>query len=205
MLVIGLTGISGSGKSYVCSILRRPEFEIIDADRLYHKMISIPSKCTSALSLEFGNGIINSDGGIDRKKLSRIVFSDKEKLNRLNSITHSLIIERFHEIISASAMSGKKAVIIDAPTLFESGFDSECDLTVGVICSPELRLSRIIDRDLITEEEAIRRISNQKDESFFIERCDHILENNCSDDLYTQCEDLVAEIMRLYEKKKKES
>ncbi len=203
MLTVGLTGGSGSGKGYLCSLLSDNDICIIDTDRVYHKMISSPSPCTYALASAFGDEVLDENGGIDRGVLGSIVFSSKEKLARLNSIAHSFIREECHNII---ADSNAKIVILDAPVLFESGFDSMCDLTVGVVASEEKRVERIIRRDSISREKVLVRIRNQHSDDWFREKCDIVIEND-GGELDVEVNKLKARLMRLYgekEEKKKQ-
>ncbi|MBQ3182911.1 MAG: dephospho-CoA kinase [Clostridia bacterium] len=202
MLIVGLTGASGSGKGYLCSLLSDKDICIIDTDRVYHKMISSPSACVEALVSAFGEEIRDKKGGIDRAVLGSIVFSSKEKLELLNSIAHRFIREKCNEIIEKC---GSKIVILDAPVLFESGFDDMCDLTVGVVASRETRIERIIKRDGISREKAYTRIENQHSDDWFRENCDIVIEND-GGELKCKAQELKARLMRLYgekEKKKK--
>ena len=202
MLIVGLTGASGSGKGYLCSLLDDTDICIIDTDRVYHKMISSPSPCVDALVAAFGEEIRNDNGGIDRAKLGGIVFSSKEKLELLNSIAHSFIRERCNEIMDSC---GAKVVILDAPVLFESGFDSMCDVTVGVVASEDIRVERIMKRDSISRERACARILSQHGDGWFKENCDIVIEND-GGELKAAAEEFKARLMRLYgekEEKKK--
>ncbi len=202
MLIVGLTGGSGSGKGYLCSLIKGDDICIIDTDRVYHEMIQGPSRCTDALVTAFGETILDGKGGINRAELGKIVFSDREKLNELNRITHHYILNECRNIILTS---NKNIAVIDAPVLFESGFDRECDVTVGVVADTQTRISRIVGRDNISREKALERIRNQHDDNWFRSKCDIIVENN-GDGVKTQAERLVSELMRLYgekEKKKK--
>ena len=124
MVVVGLTGGSGSGKGYICSLLSDNKIRIIDTDSLYHDMISSPGDCVDRLVAAFGDEVLDSQGGIDRGALGKIVFSDPKKLALLNSVTHTLILQKVREIITESRTLGYYACIVDAPLLFESGFDT---------------------------------------------------------------------------------
>ncbi len=202
MLTVGLTGGSGSGKGYLSSLLSDKDICIIDTDRVYHDMISSSSPCVDALVSAFGDKIVNSNGGIDRGVLGGIVFSSKEKLELLNSIAHAFIREECNGIIERSTA---KIVIIDAPVLFESGFDSMCDLIVGVVASEDTRIGRIIKRDSISREKALNRIRNQNSDDWFREKCDIVIEND-GGELESKASELKARLMRLYgekEEKKK--
>lgn len=202
MLVVGLTGASGSGKGYLSSLLTDNDICIIDTDRVYHKMISSPSPCVEALVSAFGEDIKNAEGGIDRVKLGGIVFSSEEKLGLLNSIAHSFIRERCNEIMDSC---DAKIVILDAPVLFESGFDAMCDVTVGVVASEDIRVERIMKRDSVSCERACARIRSQHSDDWFRENCDIVIENN-GGELKATAEELKRCLMRLYgekEEKKK--
>lgn len=199
MLIVGLTGNSGSGKGYLCSLIASDDICIIDTDRVYHEMIQGPSKCTDALVSAFGEAVLNDEGGINRAELGKIVFSDKDKLDGLNRITHRYILDECRRIID---ISRKKIAVIDAPVLFESDFYKECDVTVGVVADVETRIKRIIERDSISREKAVLRINSQRHDDWFRLRCDYIIENN-GKDIEAQAKLLVSELMRLYGEKEK--
>lgn len=202
MFVVGLTGTTGSGKGYVCSLMQQKGILTVDTDKVYHEMISAPSPCTAALVEVFGKTILNENNGINRKKLADIVFKDKDNLGVLNKITHMYILNECRNIIIKSSALGNWLTVIDAPLLFESGFDSECDKTVCVTANEKLRLERILKRDNITIEQALARIQNQKHDSFFVNKCDYIIFND-RDDVKVQVNELINELKRLYDEKKK--
>ncbi len=202
MLIVGLTGASGSGKGYLSSLLVDSDIRIIDTDLVYHKMISSPTPCVEALISVFGEVIRDDNGGINRAALGDIVFSSKERLEQLNSIAHSFIRKKCNEIIESG---GAKIVILDAPVLFESGFDDMCDVTVGVVANEDIRLARITKRDGISREKAYARIRNQHSDDWFRDKCDIVIENDGAG-LKGKAEELKIRLMRLYgekEKKKK--
>ena len=182
MKVIGLCGGSGAGKGYVCQRFKTYKFGVIDTDRVYHGLLTEDSACARELVGEFGRDIILS-GKVDRPRLAAMVFADKsgEMLKRLNEITHKHILARVRSMLSDYEEQGFFAVIVDAPLLFESGFDKECDFTVGVIADREIRMQRIIERDKITREGAETRINKQKSDEFILENCDFIIVNNGDD------------------------
>jgi dephospho-CoA kinase len=175
MKIIGLTGGSGAGKGEVCKAFAEYGIESIDTDQISREM---PSKCLEELVQCFSDVILDEHGGLDRKKLADIAFADKNKLEVLNSITHKYILEECKNRIKALEADGKGAVIIDAPLLFESGFNRECDIIIAVIANPNVRIERIIKRDNLTPEHAKRRIKNQKDDEFFKTNADYIIYNN---------------------------
>lgn len=180
--IIGLTGPSGAGKTTLCSIADGFGIKSIDTDAVYHSLLVPPSACLDELVSEFGKGILRSDGKLDRPALASIVFgendAEKPKLKRLGEITHKYVLNEARRIIKAADARGERAIIVDAPALYESGFHKECDFVICLLASQGLRLRRIIDRDHITEENADRRIHGQKEDSFYMDRADYTLTND---------------------------
>ena len=172
--VIGLTGQTGAGKSAVREILEKMGIECIDCDRVAREVTAVGSPALDALCEVFSNDILTPEKSLDRKKLGSIVFSDKEKLELLNKTIFPFIIDDIKRKISECDGD----VVLDAPTLFESGCDKLCDTTVAVVADRDVRLERIIARDGITKENAENRINSQLSENFFRENCDAIIENN---------------------------
>ena len=175
---IGITGPSGSGKSILSDHLRRAGIPTIDADKLYHSMLVPPSRCLDAISSVFGKDILTSDGRIDRSVLSSKVFSDDKQLKLLNDTVLPIVIDEIKSEISKLEESGEEVVAIDAPTLIESGFHKECDLTVSVISSRQTRISRISARDNISEAKAKERIDAQHGDDFYILASDRVIIND---------------------------
>ncbi len=177
MRLIGLCGRSGSGKGYFSDIARKNGFYVIDCDAVYKELVSRPSLCLQELESAFGSGIIK-DNALDRRSLAPIVFSDKEKLKLLNTITHKHIREEVVKIISSQ--SDNTVFVLDAPTLFESGFDSMCELVIGILAPDDACIDRIVKRDNISEKDAIARLNNQLTQDKLIENCDYIIYNDSS-------------------------
>ena len=182
MLVLGLTGPTGSGKGVVGRILAAENIPCLDTDAVYHELISAPSACTEELKAHFGETIVTACGAIDRKKLADIVFGDtqarEERLSLLNRITHHYVLDTCRHWLRLQEREGKRAAVIDAPLLFESGFHEECDYVIAVLAQRQTRLARILLRDGITEEAAERRIAAQPNDAFYTEKADFIIQNN---------------------------
>lgn len=197
MKVIGLCGKSGSGKGFVSNVFDEFGVKSIDTDSVYHDLISRDSDCTRELIDYFGPSVASSKG-IDRKKLKDIVFSSPNDLCALNKITHKHILASVRELIEKMRSDASiKGVLIDAPLLFESGFDSECDLTVCVISDEKLRINRIIARDNITYDDALKRVKTQLSDDYLIERCDYsIVNNSTEDELRASVQELVNKIFK---------
>lgn len=177
MKLIGLTGPSGAGKGEVARILASFGLAILDADEIYHSLILPGMPCTRAIAEAFGAEVLNPDGSLNRPALGKIVFSDVEKLGTLNSIAHRYVLAEMKRRLSLLP-STVPAAVFDAPQLFESGADKDCDSIVSVLADPAIRVRRVMERDHISEEAARSRISAQKSDAFFREHSDAVLENN---------------------------
>ncbi len=175
MRVIGLSGRSGSGKGVFSELALEKGMTVIDCDAVYREMVSRPSDCLREIETEFGSEVIKNSA-LDRRALSKIVFSDREKLNRLNEITHKYVLSEIERVIELS--SEDSTVIIDAPTMFESGCDKYCDLIVGIVAPDDACISRIVKRDGISESDAKSRLANQYSNNFIIEHSDVIIYND---------------------------
>ena len=183
MRIIGLCGGSGSGKGAVSECLSACGIPCIDLDKVYHELISTKTTCLEEIVSEFGDSIVSVSGTLDRKALAAIVFCGygcESRLARLNEITHKHVIAEAERIISDLASRGCDCVAVDAPLLFESGYDKRCDLTVAVVADRGLRIERIASRDGISAEQAENRINSQIADAELVERADYVIYNNGS-------------------------
>lgn len=196
MLTIGLCGGSGSGKGTVASLFQKKGFLVIDTDAVYHELISVSSECSLRLIEEFGEEITDSKKIIDRQKLAQIVFSDRDKLKALNTIAHHYVLKKVREIIKSADETKFRGAVVDAPLLFESGFDKECDYIICVTASDDLKILRIVQRDNISKENAMKRIQNQAPDHSIISKSDFFIDNNNSDmnGLDNQVEKIISKI-----------
>lgn len=183
--IIGLTGPSGAGKTTFCQIAADLGIKSIDTDALYHSLLVPPSPCLDELVCEFGEEILDGEGRLDRPRLAAIVFGDggETKLDKLNEITHKYVLGEARSTIAEADKNGERAIIVDAPALFESGFNKECDFTVCVLADRDARLDRIVCRDKITEDLARARIDAQKRDDFYKNNSDYTVINNGSPEL----------------------
>ena len=186
--VIGLTGGTGAGKGAVSGLLEELGIPCLDTDKVSRAVCEKGMPCLAALAAAFGGDILDEDGALKRKDLAALVFGEpdeikkQEKLDTLNTITHKYILDTCRTWLCEQRAAGKAAAVIDAPQLFESGFDRECTYILGVTAETETRIARVMSRDGISREAAEQRIAAQHDDAFFAARCDAVLANNGSFD-----------------------
>lgn len=196
MKILGLTGGSGTGKSAACTAFARLGCGVIDADATYRTLCDTCEPMLKEIQNVFGN-VFSTDGKLDRKKLGAIVFADAQKLQQLNAITHPYIRQAARDAFAAYSKRGCLLCIYDAPVLFEGQMETLCDKTCAVLAARNTRIARIVARDAITEEYAALRIDAQKDDAFYRERCDYIVQNDADlDTLYTQVRKIYEDMVR---------
>ena len=193
MKILGLTGQSGAGKTIFSEMLMKLGHPCINADELYHASLVPPSEILDAIKDTFGSDFLLEDGGLDRKKLAKHVFTSKENLDKLNGAVLPIMAKKVIAIAKDFEAKGAQLVVIDAPTLFEAGLDSICDMTVSVVAPDSVRIERIAERDNISIDDAILRTKAQKNDDFYYERSDYVIVNNSSlEDLRTKTERLIC-------------
>lgn len=185
MLVIGLVGGIGSGKSVASAILAELGAEIINADLVGHEVYEPTKPGFDAIVSEFGTGVVGADGRIDRKQLGALVFADDAKLARLNAIVHPLIraeIER--RIERARATDAVRAVVVEAAILLEAGWRPLVDQVWVISASREDVVERLASQRGMAEGEAAARMAKQMTDGARRSVADVVIENSGSlDDL----------------------
>lgn len=173
--IIGLTGGTGSGKSTVAQQFAKAGVDTIDADQLSRQVCMPGHPCLREIVEAFGPEMLDEKGELRRKALGEVVFSDREKRELLNGITHKYILEEIHRLIEES---DHKVVLIDAALIYETGVDEMCDQVVAVVADVDNRASRIAERDGLTMEQARKRILAQHDSSYYTDKADFVIYNN---------------------------
>jgi dephospho-CoA kinase len=161
MLKMGLTGGIASGKSAVAVMLREMGFPVLEADAVAHKLIEPGQPAHDEVLGEFGAGIADAAGRIDRGKLAAVVFADRTKLAKLNSILHPLVEEIVLKKFEEWQRNGvRDAGFVVAALLVEAGMTKTLDGLVVAFCKPEQQLERLRARGM-SEVEAKRRLAAQ--------------------------------------------
>ncbi|MCA0171616.1 dephospho-CoA kinase [Bacillus sp. RAR_GA_16] len=158
---IGLTGGIASGKSTVAEMIRRYNLPIVDADVMARKVVEPGEPALEKIFQLFGEDMKAEDGGLDRKKLGSVIFKDEEKRNVLNQVLHPAIRKGMLDQAAAYKKQGSTHVVFDIPLLFESQLTHMVDQTLLVYVDAKTQLSRLVNRDGSTEEEALDRIQSQ--------------------------------------------
>lgn len=155
MIVIGLTGPIGCGKSTVAGWLAALGARVIDADRVARGVTPPGSPELAAIVDAFGRGVLRPDGSLDRQLLGRIVFADPGALRRLETIIHPAVRPRILAEVEAARADGAPAVVIEAIKLVEGGLAALCDEVWLVTCAPDVQLARVRARARERGEDAV--------------------------------------------------
>ncbi|QNU68363.1 dephospho-CoA kinase [Ruminiclostridium herbifermentans] len=177
-IVLGVTGGIGSGKSTVCKILSDLGAEIIDADVISRQIVMPGENALIELINTFGKDIVDDFGQLKRKRLSEIVFEDRDKLQKLNSIMHKHVARIIQARVNELTMQKSRIIVIDAPIPIKTGFLDLCDKVWTVSAQMELRIDRIIKRSGLTYNEALSRIKSQISDEEYISIANTVIYND---------------------------
>ena len=193
MKLIALTGGIGSGKSTVLNEFKRLGAEVISCDEISHRIMLRGGSAYTEVTDKFGSIILNEDKEIDRKRLAAIVFSDNEKLELLNSITHRLIYAEIEKQIIKSLAA---VVCVEIPLLFTTVSPLKIDLKIAVIAEEDIRIKRVMERDGVSADEVKARMEKQLSDDEMRKRADCVIENNGdADALYSAVKDIYYSII----------
>ena len=190
MILIGLTGGIGSGKSTVSARLAELGARVVDADAIVRAVQAPGTEVFAAIVERFGPGVVAEDGALDRAALAAIVFNDPDQLKALNDIVHPAVGVGIAEALAAAAETDD-VVILDVPLLVESGRDDMAALVV-VDLDPEVAVARLVEHRGFTEEDARARISRQASREDRLAKADKVLDNSGT------AEDLLAQVDALW-------
>ncbi|EAC7884497.1 dephospho-CoA kinase [Listeria monocytogenes] len=175
---IGLTGSVATGKSTVSNMIQQAGIPLVDADIAARKVVEPGTEGLKEIVAYFGEEILLADGTLDRAKLGEIIFKDKEKREKLNEITHPRVKDYMLEARESFFRAGEELVFFDIPLLFESHLESLVDQIVVVWTTPETELKRLMERNNLTKEDALRRIESQMGIDEKARKADFVIDNN---------------------------
>ena len=162
MLKVGLTGGIATGKSFVLSTLKELGCEGMDADQTAREVVASGQPAFEEIVAHFGTDIVGQNGELDRAKLGAIVFHDAAHRETLNSIVHPRVFDAQARWMNEIESRNPRAiVVIDAALMIETGSFRRFDKLIVVHCDPDLQLQRLMNRNKLTREEAVARISSQ--------------------------------------------
>jgi dephospho-CoA kinase len=192
--IIGLTGGIGSGKTLVANYIKSQGVPVYIADDEAKKIMET-EKVIETLKNEFGIGILNNNG-INREKLAQLVFTNAEKLQKLNSIIHPLVKKHFNEWVFQH--SNFPFVVKEAAILFESGSYQDCDAIITVTAPLETRIQRVMERDKTSKESILKRIKNQWTDQQRVAKSDYIIHNISVKETQKQTNEILKSLNNLY-------
>jgi dephospho-CoA kinase len=178
MLIIGLTGGIGSGKSTVAKWFQEQGVAVMDADKIVHNLLKTDELTISSLRQKFGPDIFNEDGQISRPKLGAVVFSQEKARKWLEEIIHPRVLEWMKEESEALRKTGAKICVWDVPLLFETGFEKSVDQVWVVWVPGDQQIKRVQERDNLNKSEVEARIAAQGSLEEKCKRADVVIDNS---------------------------
>lgn len=176
--VIGLTGGIASGKSKVAAILQQLGAPVVDADVLARQVVEPGSPALAEIAARFGPDILDSSGGLDRKKLGALVFADDQARRDLERIIHPRIAKAGRDAIARHAAQGAQIVIYEAALLVENQAHAWLDGLIVVSVPPALQLERLMARDHLDRASAEARLAAQLPLADKVAVADHVIDNS---------------------------
>ncbi len=182
MKVIGIVGGIGAGKSTIVALMNEIKpMTIISADLIGHEILLKGESAYEQIIQDFGKDILDDSGEIIRSKLGQIVFGDEGRLNRLNAITHPIILERIKaRIAHAKKVAPSKHIILEAALLLESGLVDLTDVVIAVYADRNLRVNRVMVREGVEHDHVLKRMAAQKEWEEMKEAASYIIDNSFS-------------------------
>ena len=181
MLLVGLTGGIGSGKSTVAAMLADRGAEVIDADAIARELLAPGGAALADVVAEFGTDILDGAGRLDRRRLAGIVFSDPERRRRLEGLTHPHVAQRIAdelERLGADPGSASRIAVVDHPLIVETGQADRYDVLVVVLAPEALRVERVVAERGLDAAEVEARIRAQADDDRRLAVASHVLRND---------------------------
>lgn len=176
MILVGLTGGIGSGKSTVSAALARRGAVVVDADAIVHELQAPGQPVLAAMVDRFGDGILNEDGTLDRKAVAAIVFNDADALAALGEIVHPAVRDEIFRRVAENETTDN-VVVLDIPLLAESGWEGLIG-TIVVDLDPEIAVARLVEHRGFGEDDARARIANQASREERVAKAAIVIDNS---------------------------
>jgi len=197
MLRVGLTGGLASGKSFVGRALADSGCFLIQADLLGRQVLEQGGETYEQVVKTFGNQILDPDGKINRRRLAKIVFSDPEQLAKLNALVHPRVKERERDLADEFAREHPDGIAVtEAAILVETGSYRDYDRLIVAFCRPEQQIERSMERDGVSREEVLNRLSRQMPLEEKVKHADFIIDTSGSKENTLQQVRTVYEALR---------
>jgi dephospho-CoA kinase len=178
VLKIGITGGIGSGKSTISDMLRKKGFSIIDADIVAREVLRIYPEILQKVKEQFGKEFFNEKGELKRKEFGNYIFALEERRKKYENIIMPFIIEYIFIKLDKLKEEGKQVCFVDAATLIENNLHKRMDVNILVWVDSKTQIERVKNRDHLTEEQVINRISSQMPLEDKKKVCDFIIDNS---------------------------
>ena len=194
MIKIAITGNIAAGKSVVEKILKELQYPVIDTDKIVHDLFINSQDLNNKLRKEFNEYNIHTEGILDRKKLAKVVFSDRKLLKKLEKITHPMVLNEVMKFFEANHQ--ENFVFVSVPLLFEVHWTQYFDKVILVAANDNIRLERLMTRRNLTEENALTRMNAQIPQEEKIKLADFVIYNNTNYiDLNRQINETLCELL----------
>jgi dephospho-CoA kinase len=190
-MTIGITGGIASGKSYVCSEIKKLGYPLIDCDQINRDFQQIGMPIYNEIVKHFGNEFLNEDKTINKTELGKLIFSNEEKRLLLNSISHPLIIGEMKRQIEKN----DGLIFMEIPLLYETGLEYLCDKIICVFVDEKIQINRLMARDGIEYDYTINKIKSQMPLSLKKDKSDYIIDSsNGFDDTKKQINEIIEKL-----------
>jgi len=203
MLTIGLTGGIASGKTTVSDLFAKLRVAVVDTDVISRQLLEIDQPAYDQVLQHFGNGILLKNRAIDRAQLRRLIFNDEVEKGWLEGVLHPLVYQQTRQLIEKCHNTPYVLVVI--PLLFESNFRSLIDRVLVIDCSPDIQIARLVSRDNIDRELALKMLAQQWSNNARLDQADDVICNNGNLDLGQQVTNLHAQYLALADSSSAES
>ncbi|WP_419241969.1 dephospho-CoA kinase [Pediococcus pentosaceus] len=174
-VIVGLTGGIAMGKTTISQFLKSKAIPVVDADQIAHEILTVDEVKVKLMDT-FGESILDKNQNIDRRKLGPIVFNDQRQLEKLNIIVQPYI--RTEIVRQLDTFSESKVVVLDAPVLFEQGYEKMVDYLMVIKTSAQIQVERLMQRDSLNEIDAQKRIQAQMPIEEKVKKADIVIDTS---------------------------